>query len=364
VSRSRGVFFAAVLVVALSIPAALYGDRTRASSAPISAGQTALRVQGHNLVDAEGRDVVLHGVNRMGTEYMCAQGRGIFEGPVDQASIDAMKTWNINAVRIPLNEHCWLGINGVAPEYGGAAYRDAIVAYARALIASDVYVIVDLHWSGPGDVLAVSAAPMPDADHSLAFWSDVASTFKGEDAVIFELFNEPNPDGNRDSEAAWLCWRDGGSCPGVPFEAAGMSALVRAVREAGATNVITLTGVQWGNTLSRWLEYAPSDDNLAASWHTYNWAWCVTLECYEANVGALVDDVPVIASEIGSDSCDEVWLEALMDWLDYRKVGYLAWSWSTWLASDCAASALILDYDGMPSRYGEIYRDHIVALPR
>ena len=25
-----------------------------------------------------------------------------------------MKAWNINAVRVPLNEDCWLGINGVA----------------------------------------------------------------------------------------------------------------------------------------------------------------------------------------------------------------------------------------------------------
>ena len=34
-----------------------------------------------------------------------------------------MKTWSINAVRVPLNEDCWLGINGVKPQYGGAAYR-------------------------------------------------------------------------------------------------------------------------------------------------------------------------------------------------------------------------------------------------
>ena len=365
-SRSRGVFLALALATASLFATAfvtLSPGRVATASAE-GTGASALRVRSHRIVDAGGQDVVLHGVNRMGSEYMCAQGRGIFDGPVDQASIDAMKGWGVNAVRLPLNEHCWLGINGVLPEYAGAAYRDAIVGYADALIANGLYVILDLHWSGPGDVLALAAAPMPDADHSPAFWSDVARTFAGQGAVIFELFNEPSPDLNRDTTAAWTCWRDGGNCPGVAFEAAGMTALVRAVRATGATNVIALSGVQFGNTFTRWLEFAPPDDGLVATWHTYNWAWCVTVECYETNVAALADDVPVIASEIGSDDCDAVWMGQLMDWLDHRRLGYLAWTWSTWLASSCEASALVLDYDGTPSPYGEIYRDHLAALPR
>ena len=363
--RSRGVFCAVAVLFAVLLSASLGADLTGAASrAAPYASAAGLSVRAHRLVDADGHDVILHGVNRMGSEYMCAQGRGIFDGPTDQASIDAMKSWGVNAVRLPLNEHCWLGINGVLPEYGGAAYRDAIVAYARAIVASGLYVIVDLHWSGPGILPALAAAPMPDADHTPAFWSDVARTFKGEDAVIFELFNEPDPDVNADSLAAWTCWRDGGTCAGVPYEAAGMTALVKAVRDTGATNVIALAGVQWGNTLSHWLAYAPDDPALVAAWHTYNWAWCVTVDCYEANVGALSDDVPVIATEIGVNNCDAAWMGGLMDWLDHRRLGYLAWTWSTWLSSTCEASGLVLDYDGTPSPYGQIYHDHLAALPK
>ena len=51
------------------------------------------------------------------------QGWGFSDGPTDAASIAAMKAWHINAVRVPLNEDCWLGINGVKPQYGGAPYR-------------------------------------------------------------------------------------------------------------------------------------------------------------------------------------------------------------------------------------------------
>ena len=48
-------------------------------------------------------------MDRSGTEYACVQGNGIFDGPNDQASITAMKSWGVNAVRVPLNEACWNG---------------------------------------------------------------------------------------------------------------------------------------------------------------------------------------------------------------------------------------------------------------
>ena len=80
-----------------------------------------------------GREQVrLLGVNRSGADYQCVEtGDQIFDGPTDQASIEAMVSWHINAVRVPLNESCWLGINGVDPSLGGAAYRAAIHEYVR-----------------------------------------------------------------------------------------------------------------------------------------------------------------------------------------------------------------------------------------
>ena len=74
----------------------------------------------------------LLGVNRSGTEYHCvSRAAASSTGPSDAASIGAMKSWHINAVRVPLNESCWLGINGIAPELGGAAYRAAIRATSQ-----------------------------------------------------------------------------------------------------------------------------------------------------------------------------------------------------------------------------------------
>jgi endoglucanase len=55
-----------------------------------------LHVSGNELVDASGAQVVLHGVDRSGTEYSCVNGTGIFDGPSDQASITAMKNVGVN----------------------------------------------------------------------------------------------------------------------------------------------------------------------------------------------------------------------------------------------------------------------------
>ena len=63
-----------------------------AAAAPTSTAPQ-LHVSGNELVSAGGQQVVLHGVDRSGTEYACVQGNGIFDGPSDQASITAMKTW-------------------------------------------------------------------------------------------------------------------------------------------------------------------------------------------------------------------------------------------------------------------------------
>ena len=70
-----------------------------------------LKVQGNQLVDIRStppEPIQLHGVDRSGTEYACIQGWGIFDGPSDTASVLAIASWNENAVRVPLNEDCWL----------------------------------------------------------------------------------------------------------------------------------------------------------------------------------------------------------------------------------------------------------------
>jgi len=340
-------------------------------TAPPSSAVSALHVQGNRLLNAIGQQVQLRGVNRSGAEYACVQNNGIFEGPVDQASVNGIKSWHANVVRLPLNEQCWLGINGINPSYSGANYRNAVAGYVNLLNQNGLYVILDLHWSAPGTTLATHQVPMPDQDHSPAFWSSVASTFKGNDAVIFELFNEPWPDNQQDSDAAWTCWRDGGTCPGVSFQAAGMQTMLSSVRATGATNVVALGGVGYADYLSRWLQYKPSDplNNLMAAWHVYTFNACNSLSCWNGAPASVIAQVPVSVTETGENQCDATWWNTLLDWLDARQTGYQAWSWSRWSSADCtystgyvSLSALIQDYTGTPTPYGNIYRTHLLRF--
>ncbi|TMB95064.1 MAG: hypothetical protein E6J38_06365 [Chloroflexi bacterium] len=352
--------FTALFVVALVLA-------TTPPSALAAAAISPLHVDGNRLVDASGAQVVLRGVSRSGTEFACVNegGFGISLGPLDQGSVDGIKSWHQNTLRLPLNEDCWLGINGVNPAYSGANYRQAIASYVSLLNQNGLYVILDLHWSAPGTTLATHQQTMADLDHAVDFWSSVANTFKGNDAVIFELFNEPVPDGSQDSDAAWTCWRDGGTCPGVAFQTAGMQTLLNAVRATGATNVVALGGVGYATYLTRWLQYRPTDpvNNLIAAWHVYNFNICNSASCWDAMVPQLMALAPVLVTETGMDACDATWWNALLDWLDARQIGYLAWTWNRW-STDCSSRALVTDYyAATPTQYGSIYKTHLASLP-
>ena len=288
----------------------------------------------------------------------------IFDGPNDAASVAAIKSWRTNAVRIPMNEDCWLGINGISPNLSGAPYQQAIKDYVNLLNENGLYAILDLHWTAPATTKATGQMPMPDLDHAPTFWSQVASAFKGNDAVIFEPFNEPYPGVMQDSADSWTCWRDGGTCKGIAYETAGMQTLVDAIRATGATNAIALGGLQWSNLLSQWLAYKPNDpqNKIVAAWHMYSFQPCDTPACFGDTVGAVAAQVPLIATEIGTDTCDATFMNALMSWLDAHQTGYLAWRWDA-RPDDCTRIALITDYTGSPSTYGQVYKTHLADLP-
>lgn len=343
-------------------------------STPAASTAPRLHVSGNKLVNAHGAKVVLHGVDRSGSEYACVQGWGFFDGPVNQAAVTAMKTWDINAVRVPLNEACWNGESYVSSTYRGTAYRNAIKAYVSLLNRNGLVVILDLHWTDgdytgpPGNCTATHATcqkPMPDKAESVPFWRSVAGTFKNNDSVIFDLFNEPYPDHatGATETSSWHCWKYGGNCTGIGYPVAGMQTLVNTVRKTGAKNVIMLGGLGYASDLSEWLKYEPTDPdhNLAASFHSYNFSGCATSSCRDSQIAPVMKKVPLVAGEIGENDCADDFIDPLMKWLDARSGSYLAWAWNTDFG--CAAGpGLITSYTGTPTAFGKGYRAHLRAL--
>ncbi|MCQ6252213.1 cellulase family glycosylhydrolase [Streptomyces malaysiensis] len=332
-----------------------------------------LRASGNKLVDESGATRRLLGVNRSGGEFMCVQGRGIFDGPVDDASIKAIAGWKANAVRIPLNEECWLGLSHIDAAYGGANYIAAVKALVARLEANGITPIVELHWSHgrytggdshcPDTEYATCQKPMPNAQYTPAFWTSVAQTFKGDQAVVFDLFNEPFPDrATSNPTAAWTCWRDGGDCPGIDFRVAGTQTLLNAVRSTGARNLVLIPGVAYSNDLRQWLTYRPDDPagNLAAAWHTYNFNTCSSESCFDEQLAPVIAQVPFVAGEIGENTCSHGYIDRVMAWLDAKGASYLGWTWNTW---DCSSGpSLISDYNGTPTNFGVGLRDHLKGM--
>jgi endoglucanase len=319
------------------------------------------------LVD-NGKTVRLLGVDHSGSEYECIQGHGIFDGPADQTAATAVLSWNANAVRVPLNEDCWLGINGAPAQYSGSNYQTAISGYVSVLRQNGLYVILDLHWNAGGTNQATGQQEMADSDHAPAFWTSVASTFMSDQGVVFDLYNEPNT-------ISWSCWLNGG-CDVSGWPVAGMNQLIMAVRNAGANNVVMAGGLSWAGDLSQWLANKPTDpaNNLAASFHSYNFSNCNAMSCWTSQLQPVAAVVPIITGELGEDDCDAAsqyqqagpnYINGFMTWADGAGVSYLGWAWNPDF-SECGGPSLNSNNDwsgnSPSSPFGTDFKTHLMAV--
>jgi hypothetical protein len=370
-------------------------------------GGLAISVSGSHFVNQSGAVVQLRGVNRPGTEYGCVQGLGFTSGVGSETTtlgyadsvVSTLLKWNasgvtgnaINAVRVPLNEDCWLGINGAPAAYSGANYKAFIQREVSDLTADRIYTILDLHWSGPGSYEATSQDVAPDADHSVTFWQQVATIFKGSPSVMFDLYNEPHiwcytgacsSSYVTAAQTAWGCYLNGCSytygaddrmtsnrSTGYTFTVAGSQQLVNTIRAAGADNVIYVEGLGYANAMDNWGNYLPSDPahQLAAEIHTYpssdtNVNNVTNLNAMLAD-GGLSSKYPVYVGEFGEAICSGAssgFTANTMNWADSLGYSYTAWGWDA--GEGCGGPSLVTDDDtGAITTYGGIVRAHLQA---
>ena len=286
------------------------GVVTAASS---SSGLNGVFVDAGHLVNGSGQTVNLRGVDREGTEYTCSpNGYGITDGPGSTATnpteFGPMESWGIKSVMIPLNEDCWLGINGSSvnnfPADSGTNYINEIKAEVSQAEADGIYPVLTLFALDPGteipnaaglngaggsDPNGVEQPPMPDNDHSPLFWEEVAQTFKNDPNVMFRLQEEPRPsatgpngqgatksDGFGSGVYQWQCWSKGsvqystssvsqtygvaptptatgdncdeyGTNGSTLYKTVGFQSLINIIRGVGANNVIQVPGVAFAN---------------------------------------------------------------------------------------------------------------------
>jgi hypothetical protein len=336
-------------------------------------------VNGNRFVDGAGNTVQLRGVNVSGLESVAIQGWS----PTDpwggwKPQWPALTAWKITAVRLPMNEASWLGYtctdqNGATrnPDPGGN-YKQTVEQTVSEATANGFYVILDLHWSAPGNFCGLGQNPMADADHSVDFWTSIANTFKGNPAVIFEMFNEPYLPQN---STGWSLWLNGGSYGSIAqpssmnytWQVAGMQSLINAVRSTGAMNVILVGGLGYSNDLTGWPTHTPQDpaEQMAAAWHTYSSNGYISAAPGSSTVNmlaAVATNVPIATTEIGDvdgPGSNPAFAPPLLQFEDQVGYSYFAWTWNVWGQSE---NDLILDAAGTPTiGWGTYYKGHLIC---
>ena len=291
-----------VFTIALSSPTNTLALGTpMTATVNIVAGTVAVKpavsVQGNRLIDAAGNVLQLRGVSFSGFEFVAIGGwspgdpSGGQAGQPNGPRWTAVKAWHANVVRLTLNETSWLGLTCVDTDGvtrngdPGGNYRSAIATQVQQANAAGLYVILELHWSAPGNTCPMVQTQMANMDHSIAFWTSVADAYRANSSVIFSLYNEPFFFALSSPSDEWSALMRGGTLsyyPAtsgthnyqnimVPWSSAGMQTMLDAVRATGATNVVLISGVEFGNNLSGWLTNLPHDilNQTAAVWHPY-----------------------------------------------------------------------------------------------
>ncbi len=344
-----------------------------------------LHIAGNHLINARGEPIRLFGINRIAGIPCTSAHPRIFDGHYDRASVMELTKWHINTVRITMNEDCWLGINHAPAQTSGRKYREAIISYVHLLNAYGMYAIIDLHINAPGAYISADQQVMADKDHAIAYWTSVADTFKNDPAVIFEPYNEPHiTRQNSLSANPWDCWLKGCTITQIylkqhqppiagRWQAVGMQSMVNAIRNTGATNVITLGGLSFSNDLTKFLEYLPSDPmhQLAASFHNYqpsamSKSGCGPT-CWDAVILPISKKMPVITDEFGGVDCQSSFVTEYMNWADRHGISYLPWGWDPWGCTTKGsptghAYGMLSNWNGRPNSYGLIFYRHFAEI--
>jgi aryl-phospho-beta-D-glucosidase BglC (GH1 family) len=300
----------------LAISDAASDVRALGSEAQTGAYDGTIKVVSGKLTNGGGTPIMLRGMNVEGLEASIPLGAsepwayGGWYSNSGQSPYPYEPTFSLlagykaNVVRIPLNELCWMQTNpaytpaGVAtnmdPNKGTANdYRTTVAAAVSTCQSLGMYVILDLHTNSPngaatgqvGNVPLVSPYQqnMADADHSLAFWTSVAITFKSNPGVMFEVYNEPHlGDSLTSGETEWGVWLNGGTITNYSslsgnvvanWTCVGMQALVNTIRATGATNVIICGGSGYAGNINQWAAHKPADtltqSQIVCAFHAY-----------------------------------------------------------------------------------------------
>jgi hypothetical protein len=321
-------------LVLLAIPACASDPPTLVHDVSVNPGY---HVVGNQVLDKNGVAHLFHGVARPSLEWSAAGNN------LSKSDFGLMGAWKANVVRIALNQDFWLFGSGTV------AYQQTVLQAVEWAKQAGMDVILDLHWSDQGDPQNVKAAQQFMADpNSIAFWQSVASSYKDDGRVLFELYNEPY-------NISWDVWQNGGSAGS--FTAVGMQQLYDAVRSTGAQNLVILGGIDWAYDLSGVPSHPIVGENIMYATHPYDYS-NKQPDSWDASWGHLTATAPVIVTEFGSFDCSTDYTSQLVQYADAHTASWTGWAW---YVNGCTFPSLIDDWNGTPSAPGQVLKNALAA---
>lgn len=301
-----------------------------------------LKTVGNKVLTLDGEPVLLRGLNVPSLEWN-PEGQALF-----RLVECALNEWHAKIIRLPVKSKYWFGREDTKRRGADEAYRwivDQVVAKAAA---KGAYVLLDLHHYRAPD------------DDALVFWRDAATRYKNHPAVLFGVFNEA-------FSTSWDVWENGGPVEytvkktgeTVRYQSVGMQAVVDAIRETGARNIVVVGGLEWAYDLTGVAaghEIDQRDGNgLIYDAHIYNWKrdWTGKVLCVAdkhpilvGEWGADTRDIPATGSSAATLESPYTWVPAFLGFAQKHGLHWTAWSFHP-----RAGPHVIDTYDMEPTPY-------------
>lgn len=257
-----------------------------------------LHVEGNQLKDPAGNDVLLHGWMQPTASWF--NGNRWYNDPWDWTGslsrtgsavgpfLDFMKEaatlmsdpsprygrdhgWHASFVRVNTDSvGGWSSRTGlVDPVQFDAWIENFLVPFANHLQTRGMYLVLSA--TGPmvdnidGD--QAKNASIGTQERMLTFWETVASApgVKNADNIMFELMNEPVQIEHEPGSGRWGMGR------GTFFKAfqQWLQPIIDVIRDAGANNIIWAPTLEWQGSPHQWVQYPFSGENIGVAVHFY-----------------------------------------------------------------------------------------------
>lgn len=251
-----------------------------------------LRVDGTRLVNERGEPVQLRGMSSHGLHW--------FPQFTSAAAIRNTAERGANVFRVAM----YTGEGGYFSQKETVLAK--LTAAVDAAIEQDLYVIIDWHILSDGN-------PATHTAEATAFFTDMARRYGRENAVLFEICNEPN---------GGVTWANDVK----PYA----EQVIAAIRAQGAENVILIGSPTWSQDIHLAAADPVAGENLMYTLHFYagthgEWLRRRVDDC-------LGKGLPIFVSEWGTSRADGsggVFLDESRVWLDFLESRGISWcNWS------------------------------------